>query len=287
MKLIAISGGVDSMVLAHKYKDKNVVLAFVNYNVRSDTKVDQKIVEEFAKKNNIKLEKLILDGSIPLNENFENWARNIRYEFFKKIYKKYDCSQLLIAHHKDDQLETCIMQELKNNNKLFFGMKQKTTYLGMKIYRPFLNKYWKNEIYEIAKKNFIGFNDDYTNYEEKYTRNKIRKELSVLSNEKKQKQLDKYNQINENNKKIIKKINNEYRLWRRMNFSIENFKKIKQKEEVIKKYVNLRQQNINLNSNILKNIVIFIESNKKDGDFLLTNNNYISKKNNKIIFKKN
>ena len=287
MKLIAISGGVDSMVLAHKYKDKNVVLAFVNYNVRSDTKVDQKIVEEFAKKNNIKLEKLILDGSIPLNENFENWARNIRYEFFKKIYKKYDCSQLLIAHHKDDQLETCIMQELKNNNKLFFGMKQKTTYLGMKIYRPFLNKYWKNEIYEIAKKNFIDFNDDYTNYEEKYTRNKIRKELSVLSNEKKQKQLDKYNQINENNKKIIKKINNEYRLWRRMNFSIENFKKIKQKEEVIKKYVNLRQQNINLNSNILKNIVIFIESNKKDGDFLLTNNNYISKKNNKIIFKKN
>ncbi len=287
MKLIAISGGVDSMVLAHKYKDKNVVLAFVNYNVRSDTKVDQKIVEEFAKKNNIKLEKLILDGSIPLNENFENWARNIRYEFFKKIYKKYDCSQLLIAHHKDDQLETCIMQELKNNNKLFFGMKQKTTYLGMKIYRPFLNKYWKNEIYEIAKKNFIDFNDDYTNYEEKYTRNKIRKELSVLSNEKKQKQLDKYNQINENNKKIIKKINNEYRLWRRMNFSIENFKKIKSKEEVIKKYVNLRQKNINLNSNILKNIVIFIESNKKDGDFLLTNNNYISKKNNKIIFKKN
>lgn len=287
MKLIAISGGVDSMVLAHKYKDKNVVLAFVNYNVRSDTKVDQKIVEEFAKKNNIKLEKLILDGSIPLNENFENWARNIRYEFFKKVYKKYNCSQLLIAHHKDDQLETCIMQELKNNNKLFFGMKQKTTYLGMKIYRPFLNKYWKNEIYEIAKKNFIDFNDDYTNYEEKYTRNKIRKELSVLSNEKKQNQLDKYNQINENNKKIIKKINDEYRLWRRMNFSIENFKKIKQKEEVIKKYVNLRQQNINLNSNILKNIVIFIESNKKDGDFLLTNNNYISKKNNKIIFKKN
>ena len=50
MKLIAISGGVDSMLLAYKYRNKDVVLAFVNYNVRNDTNIDQKIVEEFSKK---------------------------------------------------------------------------------------------------------------------------------------------------------------------------------------------------------------------------------------------
>ena len=66
MKLLAISGGVDSMVLAHLYKDDpEIILAFVNYNWRHDTVIDQKIVTDFAKKYQLKLEILILDGQKP------------------------------------------------------------------------------------------------------------------------------------------------------------------------------------------------------------------------------
>ena len=96
------------MFLAYQYRyDKNVILAYVNYNIRHDTHIDQEIVENFAKKYHLKLEKLILDKNTNhSNSNFENWARQIRYDFFKSLYKKYQCKQLLIAHHKDDFLET-------------------------------------------------------------------------------------------------------------------------------------------------------------------------------------
>lgn len=140
-KVIAISGGVDSMLLAYFYRKKDIVLAYVNYNVRKDTFIDQKIVQDFANKYKKELEILNLDGNTPKNTNFENWARDIRYKFFKEIYKKYDCNEVLLAHHKDDLLETSLMQYQKNNQKLFFGIKQKIVLDQMKINRPFLFKY--------------------------------------------------------------------------------------------------------------------------------------------------
>lgn len=72
MKLIAISGGVDSMVLSFLYKNEDIVLAFVNYNIRKDTNIDRKIVTDFAKKNNLILEMLVLNGKKPIKKNFQN-----------------------------------------------------------------------------------------------------------------------------------------------------------------------------------------------------------------------
>ena len=287
MKLLAVSGGVDSMLMAYKYKDKNVVVAFVNYNLRNDTHIDEKIVDNFCKKYNIKLEKLILDENNNPKSNFENWARNVRYDFFKKIYKKYNCNQLILAHHKDDFLETCLMQKEKNETKLFYGIKKRLSYKEMKIFRPFLNKYWKSEIYELANKLKIDYHDDYTNLDIKYARNKIRKELSKYSNDEKNKMLTFFNDINKKNINIIKNINNEYKIWRKSSFSTNNFVEFKYKEELLKKFINLRQQNINLSKNIVKNIIDFIISKNNKSSFILTNNNYLIKKKNKLHFIKN
>ncbi len=289
MKILAISGGVDSMVLAHHYRNKkNIVLAFVNYNIRNDTYIDQKIVEDFARKYKLKLEKLILNGSYP-KENFENWARETRYEFFKRIYQKYKCDELIIAHHKDDFLETCIMQKEKNKSKLFFGIKQKTTLKSMKVNRPFLFKYWKDEIYEVAKKNNILYNDDYTNFDNKYKRNKIRNDyLAKLNKEQKEKILQDFLEVNKKNQKIINEIKSEYSSWSKSKFSCLNFQKYKYGEEIIKTYINKRSESINLNKNIITNIIKFIKSrgnNKKS--FLLSNNNYLVKKNDRIYYLNN
>lgn len=288
MKLLAISGGVDSMVLAHKYKNKDIVLAFVNYNFRHDTNIDQKIVENFAKKHNIKLEKLILNGYNDVENNLENWAREVRYKFFKKIYDKYNCSQLLLAHHNDDWIETAIMQYEKNENKLFYGIKRSTSFKSMKIFRPFIFKYWKEQIYQIAKDNNIDYHDDYTNFQTDYQRNKIRNiYLKNKSLKEKENEMKKFILLNKLKEEKINSIKKEYKTWRESKFSINLFKKFNNQNELLIKFINSRLENINLSKNILTNIILFIDSSKKDNKFLLSNQNYLIKRNNRISIIKN
>lgn len=285
-KLIAISGGVDSMVLAEMHKNDDVVLAFVNYNFRSDTHIDEEIVTNFAKKNNLILEKLILNNSKPTN-NFQNWAREKRYLFFREIYQKYNCSKLLVAHHKDDFLETCLMQFEKNPNKLFFGIKPEITIFDMKINRPLLFRFFKSEIIEYAKKNNIQYNDDYTNFETKYKRNKIRNViLQNMSIEEKQKLINKFIEINENKTKKIELINKEYQYWKESNYSTKYFLSLNFKNELVKKFINENYIDANLNKNIIRNIISFILSNQNNKSFLLNNGQQILKKHNKLyVFK--
>ena len=271
------------MLLAYEYRHKDIVLAFVNYNVRNDTNIDEQIVTSFANKYNLTLEKLILDGNYPNNENFENWARNIRYSFFKKIYDKYQCNELLIAHHKDDFLESCVIQEKNNKNKLFYGIKQRIVLNKMKINRPFLLKYWKNEIYDLAKKFNLNYNDDYTNLDNSFLRNKIRNiDLKKYSLIEKELLLKKFLKINEQNKSKINLINKEYYLWRKSKFDSKIFSNLNYKDELIKIFINKRLNNINLSKNIINNIISFIEAQSNGKKYLLSGKNYILKKNNKL-----
>jgi tRNA(Ile)-lysidine synthase len=59
-KLIAVSGGVDSMYLLNEFKNEDIIVAHVNYNIREDVDIDLKIIIDFCDKNNIKLETLSL-----------------------------------------------------------------------------------------------------------------------------------------------------------------------------------------------------------------------------------
>lgn len=287
-KLIAISGGVDSMLLAYLYRKKDIVLAYVNYNIRKDTFIDQKIVQDFATKYKKELEILNLDGKIPKNTNFENWARNTRYKFFQKVYKKYDCNEALLAHHKDDLLETSLMQYQKNNQKLFYGIKQKITLDKMKINRPFLFKYWKSEIYKLAKKFKIDYHEDSTNKDNLYVRNNIRNNiLSRMSTFEKENLLTYFNQVNQSNLFKIKEIKRNYSLWSKSKFDTKIFNQLKYQDELIKIFINKRLILINLNKNIIQNIIAFISSPNNKKQFILSNKNYLYKKRNKLyLYKK-
>ena len=103
--LIGVSGGPDSMYLLWHLKKLDVIVVHVNYHKRIDSDNDQKIVEEFCKTYNIPFEVLEITSH---NEkgNFQAIARQERYDFYKKIYQKYNCNYLLLAHHKDDFIET-------------------------------------------------------------------------------------------------------------------------------------------------------------------------------------
>ena len=121
--LLGVSGGPDSMLLLNYFKDKNIIVCHVNYCVIEDSYNDENIVREFCKKNNIKLEVLNLKN-YSYKGNFENEARKLRYEFYQKVYLENNCDFLLLAHHKDDFLETAIMQKESKRFNLYYGIKK-------------------------------------------------------------------------------------------------------------------------------------------------------------------
>lgn len=284
-KLLAISGGVDSMVLLNNYKDENIIVAYVNYNKREDSIIDQKIVLDYCKNNNIKIE--ILNIAEDHNGNFQEWARNKRYEFFKIIYMKHKCQELLIAQHKDDFLETAIMQWKTKRNPYYFGINKKNKIFEMNVHRPMIFKYWKSEIYELALELNIPFNEDTTNLTDLYYRNRIRSDLNNKSITIKEMIISVFQEVN-----LLKSIENivitrKYYEWSKMTYNIEFLKKnIDYSQNLIFKFLIYHFKNVNINKNILKSIEIFLLNNKnRDKKFILSNNQKIGKLNNNVIIK--
>ncbi|RZJ50074.1 MAG: hypothetical protein EOO19_04025 [Chryseobacterium sp.] len=90
--LLAVSGGADSMVLAFIFKvlGLNFQIAHVNYKLRGkDSDLDQKVVESFCFKNDIKFHLYeVSEKDIKPENSIQLWARELRYNFFKQIQEK-------------------------------------------------------------------------------------------------------------------------------------------------------------------------------------------------------
>ena len=84
--LVAVSGGADSMALLDMLKNKQykLIVAHINYKKRDSSDRDEEIVKKYCEKHNIMC---YVDKPTQTNKgNFEEWARNARYTFFKKLY---------------------------------------------------------------------------------------------------------------------------------------------------------------------------------------------------------
>jgi len=172
--ILSISGGVDSIVLLNiliKYfKHKVIHLIHFNYNSHSKSDNCEELVFELSKKYNC----IYKPYSIYLKDtNFENLARNSRYEFLKNYSEKIGSNIILTAHHKNDQIETLVMKDICNSSWIgFLGIREKYK----KIVRPMLS-ISKNQIYDYAKINKLKWIEDETNKSLKYKRNLIRYKL--------------------------------------------------------------------------------------------------------------
>ncbi|WFQ89817.1 tRNA lysidine(34) synthetase TilS [Mycoplasma feriruminatoris] len=211
--LIAVSGGPDSVFLlcnVIKIIDpNNLVVCHVNYNFRSDSNIDQKIVSDLCKKFNLKLELLNIQKNYDLlKENFESWAREKRYDFFNKIAKKYNIYNLLVAHNLNDLIETYLLQLQRNNLVDYYGLRTVSTYKDLVVYRPLLDVK-KSEILNYLHTNKISYAIDSTNSDTKYQRNKIRATLNENSFTKIKNQINKANDSLKNIKKIVDNYLNE------------------------------------------------------------------------------
>ena len=277
MYLLAISGGPDSIFLLKKYAKKNILVAHVNYNMRDDSNIDQQIVESFCKENNIKCFVLDIKEAAP-KQNFQNWARETRYNFFKKIYDQNNCTKLLTGHHKDDFLESALMQNKANKEPKYFGIKDKQYLYGMKIYRPFIKRYWKHEILRYLNDNNIKFAVDKTNDMPIYDRNKIRIEIKKMSFSEKKDLFGWFVLSNKILVKKYKKVEKLFELWKATEYNLRFFRTQKYKKEMVFEYIHNNFEGVKLSSKKISSIVDFIVSPEGGKIFKLDENNSITKK---------
>ncbi|MFK8268179.1 tRNA lysidine(34) synthetase TilS [Capnocytophaga cynodegmi] len=174
--LVAISGGVDSMVLATLFYQLNydIVLAHCNFQLRGEeSDQDEVFVRNFGENLAVKTIVKRFDTSQFSAEsklNTQLSARKLRYDWFYEIASENQCDYIATAHHADDNLETFIIN-LSRGSGLdgLLGIPQKNG----KIIRPML-LFSREEILEFAKQNSIHWREDSSNQTEKYVRNKIR-----------------------------------------------------------------------------------------------------------------
>nr|WP_307907516.1 tRNA lysidine(34) synthetase TilS [Mycoplasmopsis bovis] len=123
MILLGVSGGPDSMYLLDLLysKRKDIVVATVNYNVRENSSYDVEVVRKYCQEKEIIFEHLEIDKNACFKGNFEQWARNIRFDFFKKLYEKYNCEALYLAHQKDDFIESFLCKKNQTGSLIFLA----------------------------------------------------------------------------------------------------------------------------------------------------------------------
>ena len=206
--LLALSGGVDSMVLAkllimsqrvsestrlqvetqshsqsHSQSQSHLAFAHCNFHLRGeDSNRDERFVTDFARENNIPICIKHFDTESYAKENslsIEMAARELRYNWFKELKEIHNFDKVALAHHGDDQIETFVINMLRGSGiKGLKGMKPQNDF----YIRPLLFSNRK-QIVTFAKENDIQWVEDYTNNETIYLRNKIRHQIIPLFDE--------------------------------------------------------------------------------------------------------
>ena len=216
---IALSGGVDSIVLFHllvtEYKDsyKELVVFHINHGLREESYEEAEFVEKFVKDFDVKFYKEELNMSDLERDSHtseEMLARELRYQAFNKMAKLEGVTKLLTAHHKNDQVENILMRLLTGRSiDHSLAICEEIEMAGLTIYRPLLNSL-KAELEEYAKEKNLHYYVDATNFDTDYTRNNIRHNIVPLLNDINSGSFDNlinfanyYQNINNNRKKAI------------------------------------------------------------------------------------
>ena len=177
--VLALSGGIDSMVLADLLLKAKVefVAAHCNFRLRGEgSDGDEKFVREYAEKHDIQCFVKHFDTEKYASENgisIEMAARDLRYAWFEELRQQLGYDKIAVAHHADDQAETFFINLLRGAG--LNGLKGMLPQNGV-IIRPLL---WasREQIRQYAVENQILWREDHTNAESVYLRNKIRNQL--------------------------------------------------------------------------------------------------------------
>ena len=182
--VIGVSGGPDSIALLNvllEIKNENIisfdmVVCHINHMIREEANDDEEYVLEFCKRYNIEfyskrieIEKIAKDLKIGTEEA----GRNARYEFFSKILEKTSSNKIATAHTANDNAETVLMNIIRGSGTLGLkGIEAKRD----NLIRPLI-ECSRYEIEKYCGENNLDPRIDKSNFENIYTRNKVRNML--------------------------------------------------------------------------------------------------------------
>lgn len=177
--LIACSGGLDSIVLVkllHKLKI-DFSVAHCNFKLRGkESDGDERFIIELAGKLQFPIFRIDFDTKKYAKEHklsIQMAARNLRYDWFKKLATEYNFEYILTAHHADDNLETFLINLSRGTGiEGLTGIPE----INEIFIRPLL-PFSRTEILKFAKDNTLEWREDSSNSSIKYLRNNLRHEV--------------------------------------------------------------------------------------------------------------
>jgi tRNA(Ile)-lysidine synthase len=177
--LLAVSGGIDSMVMAHLFLQSgyNTGIAHCNFSLRGEeSDKDEELVRQFASQHDLPFHTIkfaTADYSKDNGLSIQMAARELRYNWFEKIMDEAGYDRLAVAHNLNDNVETFIINLVRGTGIAgLAGMKP----LSNRIIRPLLFAP-RREIAIFCSENQISYREDMSNEDTKYTRNKIRHKI--------------------------------------------------------------------------------------------------------------
>lgn len=171
--IIGVSGGPDSMALLDmcRLDGLHIIVAHMNYQQRNTADRDMEIVRQYCENYGIsfvnRMQNKVCAG------NFQAFAREARYAFYKEVLQQYHGDAVLLAHHLDDHIETYLMQKQRASIGEYLGIREETYIMGCLIIRPLL-RYTKKELETYCAEHAILYGIDESNLSDHYTRNRIR-----------------------------------------------------------------------------------------------------------------
>jgi tRNA(Ile)-lysidine synthase len=174
--LLAISGGVDSVVMAHlfHFAGWRCAVAHCNFSLRGEeSDGDEEFVKKLALHYGFEFHSKRFDTEAYATDNgisIQMAARQLRYRWFDELMKEHGYSCTAVAHHADDVAETMLINLTRGTG--IAGMHGMAS-AKEKIIRPLLD-FTREEIVDFAESHHLSWRNDSSNSEELYTRNRIR-----------------------------------------------------------------------------------------------------------------
>ncbi|MFW5889153.1 MAG: tRNA lysidine(34) synthetase TilS [Bacillota bacterium] len=299
--VLAISGGIDSMVLFNyliKLKpdlNLDLTVVHVDHQKRIDSSEDAKFVKNQAKLHNIPCYIFELESKEQVN--FHNYAHKKRYEYFLEIANKVNAEKIVLAHNLNDLAETILMRLNRGSSfEGYRGILEKVKYKNKTIIRPLLATA-KADIIAYQKKYNIAYREDSSNKENAYTRNRFRHDIFPKLKQENPQYLEKFQQFSNYQTmayELIDDLTNNFIKSLKLDkneITINKKKFLKQKKiiqfESIKKIINFLTDNkIELSFTNLNDIIDLIKNDKPNIQLKIEQFLYIYKSYDKISFKR-
>ncbi|MES2780555.1 MAG: tRNA lysidine(34) synthetase TilS [Bacteroidota bacterium] len=183
--LLAVSGGVDSMVMTHLFHKAGLTfsVAHCNFSLRAEeSNLDHQLVKTYCHQLHIPFYDVVFDTVTSMQEQHlgvQETARNLRYTWFNQLLQEHAFDFIATAHHRDDNAETVLFNIVRGTgiNGLKGIPRQNNA-----VIRPLLFAD-KELLMQYAADNQVPYRNDTSNQKDTYARNKLRNKVIPILKE--------------------------------------------------------------------------------------------------------